>query len=433
MIFDIVMPKMGESLTEGTVLEWKKKVGESIDKDETLLEIATDKVDAEIPSPVSGTLVEIIGEVNQTYDIDTVIARVETSDSVEIPAKVASGSQSPEGTLHATSRQSPQSAPQRPGTQAPVTFDDNRVYSPLVRSIAAQEGITPAELQQIPGSGFRGRVSKKDVLFYLETRGSGGKKPSPISGLEETGLADRVSPEDVEIIDMDSMRKSIAKHMRKSVDTSAHVYSVSEADMTKIMTFISENNEQFKTKHGHSLTVTHFITKAVRDALLNFPMINASLDGTRIIRHKHLNIGIAVAVGDGLVVPPVRNAEKKSLKEISDDISNIVSKARVKKLTLDDLEGATFAITNFGVFGNLAGYPIINQPNVAILGVGVIKKRPVVVETKAGDEIVIRQMCVFTLGFDHRLVDGAMGGQFIEEIMKNLESVDPQKELAGAL
>jgi len=203
--------------------------------------------------------------------------------------------------------------------------------------------------------------------------------------------------------------------------------------MTDIMTFISENNDQFKAKHGHSLTVTHFITKAVRDALMNFPMINTSLDGTKIIRHKHLNIGIAVAVGDGLVVPPVRNAEDKSLRDISDDISSIVSKARDKKLTLEDLEGATFSITNFGVFGNLAGYPIINQPNVAILGVGAIKKRPVVVETKTGDEIVIRQMCVFTLGFDHRLVDGAMGGQFIEEIMKNLESVDPQKELAGVL
>ena len=422
MIFDIVMPKMGESLTEGTVLEWKKKVGESIDKDETLLEIATDKVDAEIPSPVSGTLVEIIGEVNQTYDIDTVIARVETSDSVEAPAQVE--------TLHATSR--PPSAPKRPA-QAPVTFDDNRVYSPLVRSIATLEDITPAELQQIPGSGFRGRVSKKDVLFYLETRGSVSKKAEPKSGLEETGLADRVSSDDVEIIEMDSMRKSIARHMRKSIDTSAHVYSVSEADMTHIMTFISENNEQFISKHGHSLTVTHFITKAVRDALLKFPMINTSMDGTRIIRHKHLNIGIAVAVGDGLVVPPVRNAEEKSLKEISDDISSIVSKARDKKLTLDGLEGATFSITNFGVFGNLAGYPIINQPNVAILGVGAIKKRPVVIETKAGDEIVIRQMCVFTLGFDHRLVDGAMGGQFIEEIMQQLESVDPQKELAGVL
>lgn len=428
MIFDIVMPKMGESLTEGTVLEWKKKVGESIDKDETLLEIATDKVDAEIPSPVSGTLVEIIGEVNKTYDIDTIIARVETSDSVEAGDAKKDSAPVKQATAKASGSSKPTIA-----IQAPVTFDDNRVYSPLVRSIASQEGITPAELQQIPGSGFRGRVSKKDVLFYLETRGSGSPKAAPVSGLEETGLVDKVSPEDVEVIEMDSMRKSIAKHMRKSIDTSAHVYSVSEADLTGIMTYISENNEDFKAKHGHSLTVTHFITKAVRDALVNYPMINASLDGTKIIRHKHLHIGIAVAVGDGLVVPPVRNAEEKSLKDISDDISSIVSKARDKKLTLEDLEGATFSITNFGVFGNLAGYPIINQPNVAILGVGAIKKRPVVIETETGDEIVVRQMCVFTLGFDHRLVDGAMGGQFIEEIMKNLESVDPHKELVGVL
>jgi len=428
MIFDIVMPKMGESLTEGTVLEWKKTVGESIDKDETLLEIATDKVDAEIPSPVSGTLVEIIGEVNQTYDIDTIIARIETSDTVDV------ATEKPETATDKPAAPKSSSG-SRPAItiQAPATFDDKRVYSPLVRSIAAQEGITPAELQQIPGSGFRGRVSKKDVLFYLDARGTGTQQTSYARGLEETGLAGRMPPEDVEIIDMDSMRKSIAKHMRKSVDTSAHVYSVSEADMTNIMTFIAENNERFKSKHGHSLTVTHFITRAVRDALLKFPMINTSLDGTKIIRHKHLNIGIAVAVGDGLVVPPVRHAETKSLLEISDDIATIVSKARAKQLTLDDLEGATFSITNFGVFGNLAGYPIINQPNVAILGVGVIKKKPVVIETKAGDEIAIRQMCIFTLGFDHRLVDGAMGGRFIEEIMRNLERVDPHQEINGVL
>ena len=290
-----------------------------------------------------------------------------------------------------------------------------------MRSIAAQEGITPVELQQIPGSGFRGRVSKKDVLFYLQTRGTDAKQPNTIKGLEETGLADRVSPEDVEIIEMDSMRKSIAKHMRNSIDTSAHVYVTSEADMTPIMTFIADHNTAFKAKVGHSLTVTHFIAMAVRDALLNFPIINASLDGAKIIKHKHLNIGIAVAVGEGLVVPPVRNAEEKSLLEISDAISEIVGKARKKKLTLEDLEGATFSITNFGVFGNLAGYPIINQPNVAILGVGAIKKRPVVLETEGGDEIAIRQMCVFTLGFDHRLVDGAMGGQFIQEVASNLE------------
>jgi len=417
MIFDIVMPKMGESLTEGTVLEWKKKIGDSIDKDEIILEIATDKVDAEIPSPVSGVLLEIIGEVNKTYDVDAVIARVETSDDVQ--------AQTPnKGTTPPESRSipAPPAAPMNIKMPQTTSFGNDRYYSPLVRSIANQEGISPEALQKIPGTGFRGRVSKRDILFYLEVRnGNGGQSHKP-AGLEEIGLADRLSPDDIEIIEMDSMRKSIARHMRGSVDTSAHVYSVSEADMTSIMTFISKNNEAFMAKHGHSLTVTHFITNATKEALLKFPLINASLDGARIVRHKHLNIGIAVAVGNGLVVPPVRNAEEKSLLQISDDISEIVSKARDKKLKLEDLEGSTFSITNFGVFGNLAGYPIINQPNVAILGVGVIKKRPVVIEKESGDEIAIRQICVFTLGFDHRLVDGAMGGQFIEEVVSNLES-----------
>lgn len=427
MKFDIVMPKMGESLTEGTVLDWKKKLGESIDKDETLLEIATDKVDAEIPSPVSGILVEIIGEINKTYDVDTVIARVETTDDIQTSlAKKTDSSPLPE------SKQPFKSPPpMQPQKQMPIAFGSDRYYSPLVRSIAAEEGISPTELQQIPGTGFRGRLSKRDVLFYLQARNSGAARSQQATGLKETGLAEKVSPDDTEIIEMDTMRKSIAKHMRKSIDTSAHVYTMSEADMTVIMTFISENNNVFKSKVGHSLTVTHFITKAVRDALLKFPLINSSLDGARIVRHKHLNIGIAVAVGNGLVVPPVRNAEDKSLLQISDDISEIVSKAREKKLTLEDLEGATFSITNFGVFGNLAGFPIINQPNVAILGVGAIKKKPVVIEHDGKDEIAIRQMCVFTLGFDHRLVDGAMGGQFIEEVVRNLETIDPTNELAG--
>lgn len=429
MIFDVIMPKMGESLTEGTVLEWKKAVGDEIDKDEALLEIATDKVDSEIPSPVSGTLVEIIGEINKTYDVDSVIARIETSDVVP------KHSQSPktdasEAPASIAAKQAPVA---KASIQQAMSFDDDRYYSPLVRSIAQQEGINPEALKRIPGTGFRGRVSKRDVLFYLETRNSGGINPQKVTGLEETGLAEKSNPDDVEIIEMDSMRKSIAKHMRTSVDTSAHVYSVSEADMTPIMSFISKNNASFKSKTGHSLTVTHFIALAVRDALLEFPLINASLDGSQIVRHKHLNIGIAVAVGTGLVVPPIRNAEEKSLLQISNDVSEIVQKSRSKKLTLEDLEGATFSITNFGVFGNLAGYPIINQPNSAILGVGVIKKRPVVVEKEEGDEIAIRQMCVFTLGFDHRLIDGALGGQFIEGVVNNLQSIDPAKQLADVL
>jgi len=418
MIFDIVMPKMGESLTEGTVLEWKKTVGEKIAKDEPLLEIATDKVDSEIPSPVSGVLVEILGEVNQTYTVDTVIARVETSDDVPGTTPVSPAAQPTAGPVETPT------APVIPNPQQPaptLAMHAARYYSPLVRSIAAREGVSGEELQQIPGTGFRGRVTKRDILFYLDTRNQAKSSIARVSGLEPTGLAEKVDPETVEIMEMDTMRKSIARHMRHSVDTSAHVYSVSEADMTAIMNYIEIHGAAFKDRNGHALTVTHFIAFAVRNALLEFPLLNASLDGSQIIRHKHLNIGIAVAVGNGLVVPPVRRAEEKSLLTISGDISEIVNKAREKQLTLEDLEGATFSITNFGVFGNLAGYPIINQPNVAILGVGAIKKRPVVVSTDRGDEIAIRQVGVFTLGFDHRLVDGAMGGRFIEAIIQNLE------------
>ncbi len=420
MIVDIVMPKMGESLTEGTVLEWKKQVGDIIERDEILLEIATDKVDSEIPSPVGGKIVEIIGEINQTYDIDTVIARIESDEAPETKA-VESSQAASAPAASAASSPSPSLAPA--GT-ALTGLSDDRFYSPLVRKVAEIEGVSATDLEKIPGTGFRGRVSKRDILHYLEVRGSGGASTPRSGGLIETGLAAKADPEAVEIIEMDSMRKSIAKHMRESLDTSAHVYTVAEVDMTPIMVFLMEKGKGFKEEAGHSLTVTHCIARAVRDTLLEFPLANASLDGDKIVRHKHVNIGIAVAVGEGLVVPPIRNCEELSLRELAAAISSTVKKARDRKLNLEDLEGSTFSITNFGVFGTLAGYPVINQPNVAILGVGAIKKKPVVVESDKGDEIVIRQMGMLTLGFDHRLIDGAMGGAILEQIAAKLEEFD---------
>ena len=422
MIVDIRMPKMGESLTEGTVLEWKKQIGDVIEKDEILLEIATDKVDSEIPSPVGGKIMEILGEVNVTYEVDTVIARIESDTDAPVETVDAGSTETPQP-AKAPSSQPAGPTPIVSPTPALGVVSDSRFYSPLVRSIAATEGISAAELERIPGTGFRGRVSKRDVLFYLETRnrGQGGK---PSGELIETGLAAKADPDSTEIIEMDSMRKSIAKHMRQSLDTSAHVYTVSEVDMTGIMDYLAEHGTAFKKEAGHSLTVTHFIAHALRDTLLEFPLVNASLDGARIVRHKHLNIGIAVAVGDGLVVPPVRNAEALSLGEMAAAISDIVKKARDRKLSLDDLEGSTISITNFGVFGTLAGFPVINQPNVAILGVGAVKKKPVVVETEKGDEIQIRHMGMLTLGFDHRLIDGAMGGRFLEVVCEKLENFD---------
>jgi 2-oxoglutarate dehydrogenase E2 component (dihydrolipoamide succinyltransferase) len=369
---------------------------------------------------VGGTIVEILGEVNKTYDIDTVIARIESDSAPEAATSGEPASAAPAATAAAAADPAPSLSPQ---TSTLSSLSSDRFYSPLVRKVAEMEGISADELERIPGTGFRGRVSKNDVLHFLQVRGSGAPAKSS-SGLIETGLAQRVDPDSVEIDEMDSMRRSIAKHMRESIDTSAHVYSVAEADMTAIMEYLDEHRAAFKKAQGHSLTVTHCISRAVRDTLLEFPLANASLDGDKIIKHKHINIGVAVAVGDGLVVPPVRNAEELSLKEISAATSEIVNKARNRKLKLEDLEGATFSITNFGVFGTLVGYPIINQPNVAILGVGAIKKKAVVMESDKGDEIAIRQMGMFTLGFDHRLIDGAMGSAILERIVEHLENFD---------
>ena len=438
MLINIEMPKMGESLTEGTVLEWKVKVGDTIEKDQTLLEIATDKVDSEIPSPVTGKVVEITGEVNQTYDVGTVIARIETDVDANSAAGGGSGTPKTEASAGKESASIPSSTPRPTPTPAQVTptsepkapgppVTDNRFYSPAVRKIAHAENISMGELASVSGTGKKGRVTKKDMDTYLRTRGT-QKASTPVTvvqreTLPSSGLAEKFAAS-ADIMEMDNMRRRIAQHMRQSLDTAAHVYTVSECDMSRIMNFIASNGEGFKTKHSHSLTVTHFITYAVRDALVKFPLVNASLDGTKIIKHRAINVGIAVAVKDGLVVPPVRNAENLNLVGISKAVSEIVRKSRNKQLMPDDLQGATFSITNFGVFGSLAGYPIINQPNVAILGVGVIKKRPVVIESDGTDAIAIRRICHLTLGFDHRLIDGAMGSRFLETVVENLQNFD---------
>lgn len=429
MLINIEMPKMGESLTEGTVLEWRVSPGDIIEKDQTLLEIATDKVDSEIPSPVSGKVVEILGEVNQTYEVGTVIAKIETDaeSATEVQSDSSETRTGAEEIPTSTVAVQPKSTPAPEPSPQPATVSDNRSYSPVVRKIARAENLSATELAQIPGSGKKGRVTKKDIENYIKTRGTQKHAGSATSvqreALPASGLAEHFAAS-ADIVEMDNMRRRIAQHMRYSLDTAAHVYTVSECDMSRVMNFIRDNGETFKIKHGQALTVTHFITHAVRDALVKFPLVNASLDGTQIIKHRNVNIGIAVAVKDGLVVPPVRNAENLNLIGISKAVSEIVRKSRNKQLLPDDLQGSTFSITNFGVFGSLAGYPIINQPNVAILGVGAIKKRPVVIELDGTDAIAIRHICHLTLGFDHRLIDGAMGSAFLETVVENLEEFD---------
>jgi len=426
---------MGESLTEGTVLEWRKQVGDLIEKDEILLEIATDKVDSEIPSPVAGKLVEIIGEVNKTYPVGTVIARIETEAAAEgeSPAPAAEASAPPAPEPAPPEQPAPPITTPAPPVAAVAAPGDKRFYSPVVKKMARAAGISPAELAQVPGTGRHGRVTRKDLEAYLKRRqvapaaaapGTAMTPTQPKEALPATGLAERLAPEAAEIEEMDTMRRAIARHMRQSLDTAAHVYTMTEVDLTRVMNFLAESEEAFAAREGFKLTLTHFIALAARDALQKFPLVNASLDGTRIIRHRHINLGIAVALGDrGLVVPPVRNAEELTLLGLARAISQLVAKARARKLTLEELEGATFSITNFGVFGSVAGFPIINQPNVAILGVGAARKKPVVLETPEGDVIAIRTRAYFTLGFDHRLIDGALGSRFLEQVKQNLEQV----------
>jgi 2-oxoglutarate dehydrogenase E2 component (dihydrolipoamide succinyltransferase) len=413
---EIKMPKLGESLTEGTVLKWWKKVGDSVKKDETLLEIATDKVDSEIPSPADGILVEILAKENETVAVGQIIAYIETDHSASLlsPEKSLSKKEKTEKLKKAKDEKAFSIHPAVKLSQPVVEKkqEKNRFYSPLVMNIARKESISMSELEKIPGSGAGNRVSKKDILNYLQSKSG---KPSAVisSSGKEKGI---------EFIPMDHVRKQIAMHMRQSLETSAHVYSVSECDMTGVMNLINTHREQFMNQEGFKLTITPFVLYAVARALKDFPMVNSSIEGENIIQKKDINLGIAVAASRGLIVPVIHNAEEKNFIGIARALNEIVIKARENKLTLKDIEGSTFTITNYGIFGNIIGLPIIHQPNVAILGIGAIKKRPVVLEHPGGDSIGIRSMTLISMSYDHRLVDGELGGKFMRQVVEYLEN-----------
>ena len=410
--FDVVMPKMGESLTEGTILKWWKVPGEYVNKDETLLEISTDKVDSEIPSPVSGIVQEILVKENETVEVGHVIAWVA---SVE---KKATGVEEKPDTEEKRIKKA-QSEPEPPQPQEKIQYEaipakgkSSRFYSPLVRNIAHKENISIQELENIPGSGHGNRVTKKDILNYLK---AGRVKPT-----QPATKGERIT-----VIPMDNVRKKIAEHMRLSLDTSAHVYSVSECDVTGIMKILQNRRQEFQNQEGFKLTVTPFFLHAVVKSLLDFPRINASLDGDNIIEKKDINLGIAVAAPRGLIVPIIKNAEEKSFTGLARLVNDLVSRARDNKLTYQDIEGSTFSVTNYGIFGNIIGLPIINQPNVAILGIGAITKRPVVIDSPDGDSIGIRSMVYISMSYDHRLVDGELGGRFMQRLVEYLENIEP--------
>ena len=420
MIVDVVMPKMGESINEGTILEWRKEVGEPIGLDEILLEIGTDKVDSEIPSSAAGILVEILAEPNDVIAVGKVIAKINTDVSdtaVAIEPNIKTESQKLTPTVSSAKSELEVSMRKGASTSTPAVEKAKKFYSPVVMKIASEKGIALNELEKISGSGRAGRVTKKDIIAYLDS-----SAPTQENPIAEFTSHDRIRSDRSE--EMHHMRKLIANHMKESLTTSAHVYVMTEVDMTAIVDFVIKQEKSFNDREGFNLTYTPFIVDAVVRGLKDHPEMNSSLSGTTINFHKHINIGLAVAVENGLLVPNISNCEEKNFLGLCRSVHDIANRARDGAIEADELSGTTFSITNFGVFGVSIGTPIINQPNVGILGVGAIKKQPVVIEADDGDSIAIRSMMMLTLGFDHRLIDGAGGSRFLERIRYNLESMD---------
>lgn len=435
---EMLMPQMGESIAEATILKWHKSLGDKVEKDETILEISTDKVDSEIPSPASGILVEIIAKQGDTVPVKSVIAIID-SDSAAKPAK----SEAPKAEKAAPKAAAPApksdpvpapavSAPATAPAAAPaaaLTAEDEKFYSPLVRNIAEQHNLSGAELASIEGSGNQGRVTKADVLHYIETRSAGGAAaPRAAKPKDSAPAAPRIDygPDGTRTEPFDNMRKRIAEHMVRSKATSPHVYSMAEVDVTGISKWRQQKQSAFLSREGFKLSFTPFFLEAVVKGLVQFPYINASVVGESIVLKKNVNLGCAVALGTtGLIVPVIKSADQLNFVGIARALNDLAGRARSKKLTPDETQGGTFTVTNPGIFGNTMGCPIISQPQLAILGIGAIKKRPVVVD----DMIAIRDIVYLTLSYDHRVIDGSMSGQFLQFITNYLEKWDSSREL----
>jgi 2-oxoglutarate dehydrogenase E2 component (dihydrolipoamide succinyltransferase) len=445
--YELLLPKMGESVAEATIIKWTKQPGDTIELDDTILEIATDKVDSEVPSPIAGKLIKQLFKEDDVVQVGAVIAIIETDASVDVPVASA-----PEQVS------APEAEPvveNIPGTEqldaAPVaTGDAGRFYSPLVKNIAVQEGISIQELDTIQGTGAEGRLTKDDLLHYIQ----GGRtsqsavqsaaKPAatavstPVVEQEKTNLpaSAKAAPAAVsvgggdEIIEMDRMRKLIADHMVMSVQTSPHVTSFVEADVTNMVMWREKVKRNFEKRENEKITFTPIFVEAVTKAIKDFPMINVSVNGTQIIKKKDINIGMAAALPSGnLIVPVIKNADQLNLVGLTKAVNDLASRARNSKLKPDETQNGTFTLTNVGSFGNVMGTPIINQPQVAILAVGAIKKKPAVLETEFGDVIAIRHMMFLSLSYDHRVVDGALGGSFVRRVADYLENWDVNREM----
>ena len=452
---EVVMPKMGESVQEGTILRWLKQPGDTIERDEIIAEISTDKVDTEIPSSLEGTLLEIVAPEGATVEVGAVIAWIGSGAATSSAPAAAPAPEAPAATP--APAQQPASKPaSTPAATAVVNASGNtngeaiprmsngRFYSPLVRTIANQEGLSVAELDSIQGSGADDRVTKNDVLGYLSNRtgqpaAQPAAQPAPQAAPAQQPSAPAVQTQssapkeygdDVEVVPMDRMRQLIAEHMVRSKHTSPHVTEVGEADVSALVRLRDAQKGRFLEREGIKLTYTPFFVAAIARALRDNPWVNASVDGTNVLVKKHVNVGVATALPDGnLIVPVVKDADRMNITGIAHAVSDLASRARSKNLSPDDIAGGTFTLTNYGVFNLLHGAPIINQPQVAILGSGAIQKRPVVREIDGQDMIVIRSMIYLSLSHDHRIIDGLLGGKFLADVIKNLESFNENSML----
>ena len=443
-VVDLVMPKLGESIMEATILKWHKHPGDHVKMDETVLDIATDKVDSEVPSSVEGTLEEVLFNVNDVVPVGAVIAKIKTSAEQE----TAPAPPQPE-IPRQTSQQAAVSEP-RPlssfNTQQPKPAGNgNRFYSPLVLNIAASEGVSMGELESIPGTGNEGRVTKRDILQYVGDRksGNGFAKAEVVTGPQSYERAQAYEPPaqkqysapvyqsgNVEVIELDRMRKMIMKHMVDSVHTSAHVTSFAEADVTNMVMWRDKVKKDFEKRENEKITFTPLFIEAITKCLKKYPWLNSSVDGDKLIVKRDINIGMATALPSGnLIVPVVKNADQLNLVGLTRQVNRLANDARGNKLKPDDTADGTFTLTNVGSFGSIMGTPIINQPQVAILAVGAIKKKPVVIETAQGDSIAIRHMMFLSMSYDHRVIDGALGSTFLNAVARELENFDAGREI----
>ncbi len=466
MAIEVKLPKMGESVAEATITKWLKSVGEPIAEEESLVEIATDKVDSEVPAPASGILSEIFFQEGDVAQVGEVIALIDDGLSDSSGSSDQNSSVKEDDPIPPSPTPTPTEVPfvgQESLSGKPNPSDtqikdsalkekSSKFFSPLVKSMAKKENVSLSELEDINGSGKDGRVTKADMLVYLENRGSASKaqtvaasqdkiskEPEPnivakpkvaVSQTEERQTSKKSYPDNVEVIEMDRMRKLIAEHMVESKKTSPHVTSFVEADVTNLVKWREANKQAFFDREGEKITFTPLFIEAVAKAIKDFPLVNVSVDGTVILRKKEINIGIATALPSGnLIVPVVKKADMLNLTGLAKTVNDLVKKARENKLKPDDISGGTFTLTNVGTFGNMSGTPIINQPQVAILATGAIKKKPAVIETPAGDHIAIRHMMFLSLSYDHRVVDGALGGSFLRKVADYLEQFNPERKV----